>query len=65
MELSDLLALPLGEGIEVIKKNNNTMNIEIRETNSYKKDKNFELNEPRILKILNTNSVITIVVGYF
>lgn len=65
MVLSDILALPLEEGIELIKKYNNTMRIEISETFSPKKDSKYELNDSRILRVSNTNGVITIVVGYF
>ncbi len=65
MELLKILGLPLQEGIDLIKKFDDSMKIETKETYSTKRDTNYELIEPRILRVSNTDSVITIVVGYF
>ena len=65
MESSKILGLPLQEGIEAIKKLDKTIKLDIEEVYSTKKDIKDELIEPRIIRVSNTDSVITIVVGYF
>jgi hypothetical protein len=65
LELSKILGLPLQEGIEAINELHKAIMVDIKETHSTKEDKKHELIEPRILRVSNTNSMITIVVGYF
>ena len=66
MEKLDILGLPLKEGIELIKRNNTIdFNIEIKETLAWNKEKQGKLTEARILKALEYENKLTIIIGYF
>lgn len=65
MEKLDILGLPLEEALEIVKNNFNDINIEIKKTFAWNKEKEEHLNQARVLKTLEHKDKITIIIGYF
>ncbi|KNF08848.1 hypothetical protein CLPU_5c01550 [Gottschalkia purinilytica] len=66
MKQLDILGLTLEEGIKEIKDlKNNECEISIRETFAYNKEQDIRLTEARILKVIQSDNVLNIIVSYF
>lgn len=65
MEKLDLLGLPIEEALDILKAKSEHMSVEIEKTFAWNQEKEFHLDEARVLKTLRDKDKITVIIGYF
>lgn len=61
----DILGLPLQEALDIIENDFNNLNVDIKKTFAWNKESEKNLEQARVLKILEHKDNLTITIGYF